>query len=63
MKVYEPKLKKFLANAVATGEVVQPRGKGLSGTYSLPTMKAPKKRKKRFVVETKFDTVSLIQLY
>merc|ERR550517_968415 len=42
---YTARIKKFLLQAVESGEVVQTRGKGASGRFTVPGMKAKKKKR------------------
>lgn len=42
---YTNKIKKFLLQGVESGEVIQTRGKGASGRFTVPGMKAKKKKR------------------
>lgn len=41
---YAPKIKKFILRAVASEEIVQTKGKGAAGRFTVPGMKAKKKK-------------------
>merc|ERR1712109_205510 len=43
---YAPKIKKFVTSAVASGEVIQTKGKGVSGRFTVPGLKMKKKKRK-----------------
>merc|ERR1711997_334242 len=43
---YASKIKKYVIGAVASGEVIQTKGKGLNGRFTVPGLKGKKKRKK-----------------
>merc|ERR1712226_371472 len=44
VQTYAPKIKKYLLRAVESGEVVQTKGKGASGRFTVPGLKARKKK-------------------
>merc|ERR1712179_512890 len=46
MARYNNKIKKYITNAVALGEITQVKGKGFRGRFTIPGMKPPKRRKK-----------------
>lgn len=41
-----PKMKKYVLDAVADGDLIQRKGKGMSGRFTVPGMKAPKRKTK-----------------
>jgi len=43
---FAPKIKKFVTAAVASGEVIQTKGKGVSGRFTVPGLKMKKKKRK-----------------
>jgi len=43
---FAPKIKKFVTSAVASGEVIQTKGKGVSGRFTVPGLKMKKKKRK-----------------
>ena len=52
---YSAKIKKFLLLAVESGEIIQTRGKGASGRFTLPGLKARKSKKKAARLSKKWD--------
>lgn len=53
MKVYDGKVKRYILKAVESGDLIQTKGKGLRGRFTVPGMKV--KRRKRKLKETKLD--------
>ena len=53
---YAPKIKKYILRAVENGDVLQTKGKGASGRFTLPGLKARKSKKKNYKkLGKKFD--------
>jgi hypothetical protein len=50
MTTYASKIKKFISKAVESGELVQTKGKGFQGRFTVPGMKVKRKKKKKKVV-------------
>jgi histone H1/5 len=46
VKDYAPKIKKYILRAVESGDVLQTKGKGASGRFTVPGLKARKRRAK-----------------
>ena len=54
MNSYDKKIKKFILNAVETGEITRVKGRGFSGRFTVPGMKI-RRRKKKTALTKKFD--------
>ena len=53
---YAPKIKKYILRAVENGDVLQTKGKGASGRFTLPGLKARKKKNHKYKkLGKKFD--------
>ena len=52
---YATRIKKFLMQAVESGEVIQTKGKGASGRFTVPGLKAKKKPKNKNKLTKKWD--------
>ena len=46
LKRYSDKIKKYIINAVETGELIRTKGKGASGKFTVPGLKIKKKKRK-----------------
>jgi len=46
LKKYNDKIKKYILNAVETGEIIRTKGKGVSGKFTVPGLKVKKKKRK-----------------
>jgi len=46
LKKYNEKIKKYITNAVETGEIIRTKGKGFSGRFTVPGMKVHRRKKK-----------------
>merc|ERR1719382_2136758 len=55
VQTYAPKIKKYLLRAVESGEVVQTKGKGASGRFTVPGLKARKKKSRSNGLTKKYD--------
>lgn len=51
---FASKIKKYITSAVADGEVIQTKGKGASGRFTVPGLKVKKKKRKNALTK-KFD--------
>ena len=45
LKRYSDKLKKYIINAVETGELIRTKGKGANGKFTVPGLKIKRKKK------------------
>lgn len=52
---YAPKIKKYLLKAVDSEEIIQTKGKGASGRFTVPGLKAKKKKRKAQKLGKKWD--------
>lgn len=60
---YDKKIKNFILKAVDRGDIVQVRGSGLRGRFSLPGLKVRKKKRKiTQKLGKQFDEVSVLSL-
>ncbi len=59
MKMYDHRIKKYITNALATGEITQPKGKGFRGRFSVPGMKQRRKKNKKRVRDPGSDDEEL----
>merc|ERR1712226_1589532 len=55
VQTYAPKIKKYLLKAVENGEVVQTKGKGAAGRFTVPGLKARKKKSRSNGLTKKYD--------
>ena len=55
VQTYAPKIKKYILKAVESGEVVQTKGKGASGRFTVPGLKARKKKSRSNGLTKKYD--------
>ncbi len=64
MRLYDKKIKRYLVNALATGEVIQPenkkkaQAKGFRGRFTVPGMKAKKTKKRKKAKKESEDEVN-----
>lgn len=46
LNIYEGKIRRYIVKALDSGEIIQTRGKGFRGRFTVPGMRRYKKRKK-----------------
>ena len=55
MKWYDSKIKKFIAKSLESGDILQPKGKGFRGRFTVPGLKAKRRKKSKGSLSKKFD--------
>ncbi len=53
MSRYDHRIKKYIRNALATEELLQPKGRGLRGRFTVPGMKGVKRKRRKRKKEDK----------
>ena len=61
LKKYNDKIKKYILNAVETGEIIRTKGKGVSGKFTVPGLKVKKKKRKNKLGKA-FDEVGKVKI-
>ena len=57
MSMYDAKIKKFILKALDRGEIIQTKGKGFRGRFTVPGLKVKKVKRKKAKLTKKFDEV------
>ena len=60
MKYYDSRIKKFILKAVADGTLIQTKGKGMRGRFTVAGWKPPKKKKKKPTTSKKDDVDEIL---
>ena len=55
IQTYAPRIKKYLQKGVDNGELIQTKGRGASGRFTVPGLKARKKKARAKRLSKKFD--------
>ena len=55
IQTYAPRIKKYILKSVENGELLQTKGKGAAGRFTVPGLKARKRKSKTKRLSKKFD--------